>query len=66
MTAEEFRQHQTDMSKARIESMTKVFEARQAFVNSLSAEQQKTLGDNFGFGPMGGRHPRWGGPSQQQ
>lgn len=67
MTADEFRQHQTEMSKSRIDSMTKVFEARQKFVASLSDEQKKQLGDALDFGPgngpgngPGSRHRGWG------
>lgn len=63
MTAEQFRQHQTEMSKERIDSMTKIFEARQKFVATLSDEQKKQLGDAFDFGPGQGRghgHRGWG------
>lgn len=63
MTPEQFRQHQTEMSKSRIDSMTKIFEARQKFTATLSDEQKKQLGDGFGpgFGPGRGHGPRGGG-----
>lgn len=61
MTPEEFRQHQADMSKARIDSMTKIFEARQKFLSTLTDEQKKQIGDGFGFGPNSGPRGRNGG-----
>ncbi|MFA6019791.1 MAG: Spy/CpxP family protein refolding chaperone, partial [Rhodospirillales bacterium] len=63
MTPEQFRQHQTEMSKSRIDSMTKIFEARQKFTATLSDAQKKQLGDGFGpgFGPGRGHGPRGGG-----
>ncbi|MBF0168167.1 MAG: Spy/CpxP family protein refolding chaperone [Alphaproteobacteria bacterium] len=64
MTPEQFREHQTEMMKTRIEAKTKLFTARQAFIATLSDEQKKELGNGFGMGPegkMGGRHGggRW-------
>ncbi|MBF0269777.1 MAG: Spy/CpxP family protein refolding chaperone [Alphaproteobacteria bacterium] len=62
MTVEQFRAHQTDMMQSRIESKTKVFEARQKFTATLTAEQKKLLDDSFGPGMgKGKRGPHGGG-----
>jgi Spy/CpxP family protein refolding chaperone len=57
MTPEQFREHQTEMMKSRIDSQAKVFEARQKFTATLSDEQKKLLDDGFGFGPGRGPGP---------
>ena len=61
MTAEQFRQNMTEMSKSHIDSMAKVFEARQKFTATLTDEQKKLLDDGAGFGPGRGHGHRGGG-----
>lgn len=57
MTPEQFREHQTEMMKTRVEAKTKVFEARQAFIGTLTDEQKQKLGDlGYGMGGPDGRH----------